>query len=330
MTQYRRRKTGTTGQRGKVFPVDRGGARTPGGRPKRSSFVPRKATSSGLPVMHPDEKPVPLKNPVHPPMRYFGGKYRQRRQIVSKMPPHKTYVEPFAGAANVLLAKPPSEKEVLSDKDPKVVKVHRAIKARSETWDEHPSRRRWDRIHDTAPSRRSGEDQAYLIDHAYGGFPEDRRQNYHDSGMKSTFDTSKVHARVRDALVLNRDFGAVMRMFDSPSTLHYLDPPYSKDVYKKYTEHEVRPADVAKVAGKMRGDVMVSYDDTAEVRRAFQGPRWRRTSYGVERSLEGHGARKQTREVLITNFDPTAERSGAPPFDETKARREVRRPGPRP
>ena len=48
-----------------------------------------------------------------------GGKSYLAPRIASMMPPHKTYVEPFAGGAAVFFRKVPSQKEVLSDKDKK-------------------------------------------------------------------------------------------------------------------------------------------------------------------------------------------------------------------
>lgn len=48
-------------------------------------------------------------------MPYFGGKMTLAERIVSLLPPHEHYVEPYAGSLAVLLAKPPSVLETAND-----------------------------------------------------------------------------------------------------------------------------------------------------------------------------------------------------------------------
>ncbi len=67
---------------------------------------------------------------MRPPFRYFGGKTQLAGWIAAQLPPHRTYVEPFAGSAAVLFAKTPSPNEVLNDLDTNLVTLLRVIRDR--------------------------------------------------------------------------------------------------------------------------------------------------------------------------------------------------------
>src|ERR1700720_2420312 len=59
------------------------------------------------------------------PLSYIGGKNRLATTIISMIPEHTTYVEAFAGGAQVLFHKQPSNVEVLNDLNFDVVNFFR-------------------------------------------------------------------------------------------------------------------------------------------------------------------------------------------------------------
>ena len=59
------------------------------------------------------------------PLAYVGGKNRLASQIIRTFPKHTTYVEAFAGGAQVFFHKEPSKVEVLNDLDGEVVNFFR-------------------------------------------------------------------------------------------------------------------------------------------------------------------------------------------------------------
>ena len=64
------------------------------------------------------------------PLTYYGGKQRLAAQIVALMPPHRVYLEPFAGGAAVLFAKPRAPRDTLNDIDGRVMRFWRALRDR--------------------------------------------------------------------------------------------------------------------------------------------------------------------------------------------------------
>lgn len=66
--------------------------------------------------------------PTRPVLRYHGGKWRIAPRILAHFPPHRTYVEPFGGAASVLLRKPRAYAEAYNDLDGEIVNVFRVLR----------------------------------------------------------------------------------------------------------------------------------------------------------------------------------------------------------
>lgn len=67
---------------------------------------------------------------MRPPFAYYGGKVGMAQRIVSLLPPHRVYLEPYFGSGAVLFAKPPAVNEIVNDLDGGVVAFFRALRDR--------------------------------------------------------------------------------------------------------------------------------------------------------------------------------------------------------
>ncbi len=65
---------------------------------------------------------------MNPPFSYYGGKTGLAPRIVAMMPPHRVYIEPFAGSLAVLFAKRPAMHEIVNDLDDAVVNFFRMLR----------------------------------------------------------------------------------------------------------------------------------------------------------------------------------------------------------
>ncbi len=60
-------------------------------------------------------------------LRYHGGKWRLATWVMTFFPPHRVYVEPYGGAASVLIQKPRVYAEIYNDLDGEIVNVFRVL-----------------------------------------------------------------------------------------------------------------------------------------------------------------------------------------------------------
>ena len=222
-----------------------------------------------------------LRSPVH----WYGGKGK----MVAKLLPllsveHQTYVEPFGGAASLLFAKPPSPVEVYNDIDSGLVNFFRVLQN-----PEHlcalyrklvftPYARE---IYNEF--RNTWQDQEDSIERAYQWFVVARMSfsgafsaswssaiTHGSRGMLATaskWQTAVQHlpytsARLWRVQIEQQDWRVILKRYDRPATLFYLDPPYPHASRKsRGYEHELTDQDhkeLVKAAIGLEGMVLLS------------------------------------------------------------------------
>jgi len=95
----------------------------------------------------------------------------------------------------------------------------------------------------------------------------------------------------------------VTKKYDGKNTFYYVDPPYYKLI--DYHMPPVHPKEVADAFKKVKGKVMISYNDCSEVRKAFpKKDGWRYKYLTIPYTLQRtkNMARKPTKELLIMNY----------------------------
>ena len=61
------------------------------------------------------------------PLTYYGGKQQLASKIVSLIPEHRIYCEPFIGGAAVFFAKPKSQSEIINDINSEIVNFYEVL-----------------------------------------------------------------------------------------------------------------------------------------------------------------------------------------------------------
>jgi len=222
-----------------------------------------------------------------PALRYHGGKFRLSSWIMQFFPEHTCYVEPFGGAAGVLLQKPRSYAEVYNDLDGDVVNFFRVLRcpvlraalieavsltpyARSEfdtawTLTDDPV----ERARRIAIRAQMGFGSAGATKGKTGFRIDTKRPSSTAQHLWERFPLTlaAVGSRLQGVLIENQPAIDVMRQHDAKSTLHFVDPPYmpSTRVLQSgksgYYRHEMTEDDHAALLSTLRkldGMVVVS------------------------------------------------------------------------
>lgn len=271
------------------------------------------------------------------PLSYIGGKNRLAPRIVALLPQHTTYVEAFAGGAQVFFRKPPSPVEVLNDLDVDIVNFLRVCQAHPEELIrclryQVASRKWFDLLAAIDPAGLTDIQRAarffYLQKNAFGGLVLKRnyhygvvqRPNYIPERIPAAIE--RAHQRLQHAQLECLPYEEVLKRYDRPSTLFYLDPPYwQRRLYKhNFSEDEFRALQ-ARLQG-IKGRFILSLDDRPEVRKLFAA--FQLTPLDVTYTAQKQAGRKY-RELLITNFQPKekaqADGSGSPVTDSVTTAR---------
>jgi len=247
------------------------------------------------------------------PLPYIGGKRAIAKKIIAIFPKHTTYVEPFAGGAQVFFRKEPSKVEVLNDLDGEMVNFFRVCQQHYEELLRYlpfmlVSRRWHELLKATDPATLTDVQRAarhlYLLKNSYAGLIRNLNYKCHVAQPPGLNPErlpeviEETHKRLARVQLENLPYEKVLKRFDRPDTLFYLDPPYfGLSLYR----HNLTTADFEKMAERLAGlkaKFVLSLNDVPEVHRIFKQFRFREIDlFYTAQKIAG----RRYSEVLITN-----------------------------
>lgn len=266
--------------------------------------------------------------PTRPVLRYLGGKWKLAPWIMRHFPPHRVYVEAFAGAASVLILKPRSQGECLNDINGQIVSLFQILRDRASAAElcgrllATPfARAEYDRAFEVTDD--PIEAARRLIVRSYMGHGSSSATRDRSTGFRASMVNrggalpagewprlppalEAITERLQGVLIEQRPALQVIERYDSPDCLFYLDPPYlhstrtakrkSGQISHAYA-NEMSDADHAELLASLpaiKGMVVLSGYPSAEYDAVLRG--WRREEIGTH----ADGALDRT-EVLWIN-----------------------------
>ena len=185
--------------------------------------------------------------PTRPLLRYHGGKWKLAPWIIGHFPAHRVYVEPFAGAASVLLRKPPSFAEVLNDKDSEIVNLFRVLRDPASAcrlgellpltpYSQEEFKAAYQIVEEPVERARRLLVRCWMAHGSGGANPAHNTGFRHCTSRQYTTPASDWAAfpeilpalvkRLAGVTIQHDDASNVIARHDAPDTLIYADPPY--------------------------------------------------------------------------------------------------------
>lgn len=263
------------------------------------------------------------------PFGWYGGKFSHLDWLLPLLPKCHHYCEPFAGSGAVLLNRPPSPVETYNDLDGEVVNFFRVLREQSDelvkaigltpfSREEFSLACKLDatatplerarRFYVRARQVRTGLAQTATLGR-WANCKNTSRAGM--SGVISRWlgavrDLPLIAERLLRVQIENRPALEVIRLYDSPGTLFYCDPPYIHETRgdSKAYGHEMtdnQHAELSDLLNRVQGMVAVSNYPCDLMDQLYPAPKWRKF---LCRERTNHATKGKRTEGLWTNFAP--------------------------
>lgn len=253
------------------------------------------------------------------PITYYGGKQTLVKHLLSLIPAHELYCEPFFGGGALFFAKPPSEVEVINDVNGEVVIFFKVVQTKFKELEKEikstlHSRQLWKkaRVIYENPEMFSDVKRAWafwtLANQGFAGLLNSwsfgKDDSKEDSVARKRENFSKIYAdRLKKVQIECNDAVRVIQLRDFNKAFFYCDPPYintHQGHYKGYTEADYQRLLDALV--KIKGKFLLSSYPNAILKKYIKKYKWNLRSVTKKVAVTKHTDKVKT-EVMVFNYD---------------------------
>lgn len=253
---------------------------------------------------------------MNSPIGWIGGKRALRQEIIALFPQDGVgrYIEVFFGAGWVFFGreKRPGQLEVINDKDGQLVNLFRCIKYHRAALQEElewlvsareiffaaMAQLHTDGLTDIQRAARF----FYVLKNSFGNNQKTFATSGNGIGCSVDY-LEQVQLRLRGVKIENRDFEPILKTYDRPDALFYLDPPYLGT--EKNYEGTFGWKDHLRLAAnlkELKGRFVLSYNDDPRIRELYCD--WCDIKATARReTLSGVGKNQSFfKEIIIRNY----------------------------
>lgn len=260
------------------------------------------------------------------PIAYYGGKQNMLRHILPNIPNHRIYTESFFGGGAVFFGKEPSESEIINDNHHMVTNFFEVAQTNFQALQSKVEASLFSRAtysvawsmyrmpHLFSPLQRAW---AFYVATNMGfssrigswGFDKYGKRAQSFLNKKMAFDES-IPERLQSAQIETNNAVKVIRLYDTPDTFHYIDPPYihtDMGHYKGYSINEYQ--ELLETLTTIKGKFLLSGFPNDILEQYIKTQGWYLQSYNKPKSAVkaqlGKPRLARKTEVLVANYPIT-------------------------
>ena len=236
-----------------------------------------------------------------------GGKSKQSKYLVSLLPPHTIYVEPFVGGGSVLFRKPISDVEVINDNDVDVINLWKDFKSNAELvklYTFESTRSKFKELKKSNPVK--VEDRLfrnlYLSKFSFAGNRKDYAPCIKTTCIQLKRNYQKYKDRLKDLVIMLGDYKDCIEKYNTSTTLFYIDPPYETGRFIKHWNYvPIIRKELREVLRSIKGMFIMSYEYSPEICEYFKEFNQSFLTTNYSSGNRCHIDNKK-RELILTNF----------------------------
>jgi|SRR6185436_6578123 len=259
---------------------------------------------------------------MKPPLTYYGGKQKLSSQILSLIPKHNLYCEPFFGGGAVFFAKQPSPLEVINDSNGDLINFYRVVKHNYKKLEKEITATLHSREYHQAAKIVLGypdlfndikrawaiwvlanEGYASRLDSSWG---YDRKKNTSAKRLHNKREsfTNTYLSRLEKSEIENSDALKVIQSRDSSESFFYCDPPYFNSGmghYKEYTEQDFE--NLLNLLSTIQGKFLLSSYPSPLLTKYIKINKWQTKEIEMPLAVNArYKTGKRKTEVLTANY----------------------------
>jgi len=224
-------------------------------------------------------------------------------KLISMVPEHKIYVEPFVGGGSMFWKMDNKSKMIINDIDKQLIEGYRLLKNGDNKLIIPPTiEEKQQLVNRKARNDNERLTQILLLSCNTFGSQGKYKIYKNTAHIQKIKKINEYSNKLKNTTILNQDFKKVIKKYDSTDTFFFLDPPYEKSIDTLYDNYFIDYKELVSILSNIKGFFMLTINDSPNIRNLFK--KFNIVQIVVKQKSNSElGGSGDRRELIIMNYE---------------------------